>query len=473
MDTQIKFASPPAAISLCLWLASFLLSSAYLRAQDKDTLDTKVVAAGNTITLSWDKKHPWDADLIAHGVSLFAEYKTKSNGVVAERLQAAGPSGTNNRFIHFRLPDALIAAPQGAVCLYFQLPNRKLLPVRRADPQILDTARMRYEPWETVAVRNSQEKSHDAQLAALEGAIDQRSAEIGAAEKALNSKGWTSAASCQALPRPQFVSGQRPFDVVDPAQQEDVARRVCVSRIRYADEYLDELFRGRFKDAPAPKKEALFDELALSWVMLSPDELASILQLARQDASNPDLRQRQEQLREFRTDWAHWSPSAESYTPQLGGKTDLDFLTFQTFLEESCKADKQSCDRLVYLIASHLRNPANLSSQPPPPSTFILGYAGGALEAYSRCVVDDQKELKTKYDAWQQLQKDAPGLAEQAHNELVVSCQRQFTALNQLRADKVSFEAQYRAASGPQVTTPNDVSAAPQNLNASVCQHPQ
>jgi hypothetical protein len=468
----MKYASPPAAISLSLWLASLLLSSACLLAQDKDTLDTKVVAEGNTITLSWNKKHPWDADLIAHGVSLFAEYKTKSNGVVAERLQAAGPSGANNRFIHFRLPDALIAAPQGAVCLYFQLPNRKLLPVRRADPQILDTARMRYEPWETVAVRNSQEKSHDAQLAALESAIDQRSAEIGAAENALNTKGWTSAASCQALPRPQFVSGQRPFDVVDPAQQEDVARRVCISRIRYADEYIDELFRVRFKDAPATKKEAVFHELALSWVMLSPDELASILQLSRQDASNPDIRQRQEQLREFRTDWAHWAPSAESYTPQLGGKTDLDFLTFQTFLEESCKADKQSCDRLVYLIASHLRNPANLSSQPPPPSTFILGYAGGALEAYSRCVVDDQKELKTKYDAWQQLQKDAPALAEQAHNELVASCQRQFTALDQLRADKDSLEAQYRAASGPQVTTPNDVSAAPQNLNASLCQHP-
>jgi hypothetical protein len=459
----MKYASPPAAILLSLWLASLVLSWACLLAQDKDTLDTKVVAEGNTITLSWDKKHPWDADLIAHGVSLFAEYKTKSNGVVAERLQAAGPSGANNRFIHFRLPDALIAAPQGAVCLYFQLPNGKLLPVRRADPQILDTARMRYEPWETVAVRNSQEKSHDAQLAALAGAIDQRSAEIGAAEKALNSKGWTSAASCQALPRPQFVSAQRPFDVVDPAQQEDVARRVCVSRIRYADEYLDELFRVKFKDALAPKKEALFDEAALSWVMLSPDELASILRLSRQDPSDPDLRQRQEQLRDFRTDWARWASSAQSYTPRLGGKTELDFLRFQTFLEESCKGDKQTCDRLVYLIASYVRNPANLPSQSPPPSTLMLGYVGGALEAYSRCVVDDQKELRTKYDAWQQLQKDAPGLAEQAHNELVASCRRQFTAL----------DAQLRAASGLTVITSDDVSTAPQNLNASVCQRPQ
>jgi hypothetical protein len=103
----------------------------------------------------------------------------------------------------------------------------------------------------------------------------------------------------------------------------------------------------------------------------------------------------------------------------------------------------------------------------------MLGYVGGALEAYSRCVVDDQKELRTKYDAWQQLQKDAPGLAEQAHNELVASCRRQFTALDQLRADKVSLEAQLRAASGLTVITSDDVSTAPQNLNASVCQRPQ
>ena len=49
-------------------------------AQDKNSLDTKVVAEGGTITLSWDKKHPWDADMLARGVSLLAEYKTRSNG---------------------------------------------------------------------------------------------------------------------------------------------------------------------------------------------------------------------------------------------------------------------------------------------------------------------------------------------------------------------------------------------------------
>ncbi len=85
---------------------------------------------------------------------------------------------------------------------------------------------------------------------------------------------------------------------------------------------------------------------------------------------------------------------------------------------------------------------------------MILGYVGGALEAYSRCVVDDQKELKTKYDAWQQLQHNAPALAEQAHTELVASCQRQFSTLDKLRNDKISLETQLRQASAVLRTAP-------------------
>lgn len=264
---------PAVLLAICFCVAPLGINPKGVRAQDKSTLDTKVVAEGNTITLSWDKKHPWDSDLLARGVTLLAEYKTRSNGVVAERLQASAPPGQKERFIHFHLPSTLTAAPQSAVCLYFQLPNQKLLPVRKPGPQVLDTVRMRYQSWESVAVANSQARSHEAQLAALKHAIDVKVAEIETGAKVLKDRGWESADSCQKIATPQFARGHRAFDVVDPAQQEDVARRICVSRIKWAGDALDRVFRKRL-DTPAEDR-ARYDELILRFVLLNVLMLSS------------------------------------------------------------------------------------------------------------------------------------------------------------------------------------------------------
>ncbi len=207
-------------------------------------------------------------------------------------------------------------------CLYFQLPNQKLLPVRKAGPQILDTVRMRYQPWENIAVRNSQEKSRDAQLAVIKRAIDVKATEIDTAEKVLKAKGWDSADACQKIATPQFAVGQRPFDIVDPPKQEEVARRVCVSRIKWAADALNTYFKEnkKLQEAPPELKQEYFTEKVLSDVMLAPDELAGILQTVKGSATDSNFSQRQQQLKDFRVDWTHWAPSADTYTPQLGGK---------------------------------------------------------------------------------------------------------------------------------------------------------
>ena len=69
-------------------LAGMLTVTAVV-AQNRETLETDVSVNGNEVTLKWSKKHPWDAELIARGASLYAEYRTaRSAGV--ECLQQPG-----------------------------------------------------------------------------------------------------------------------------------------------------------------------------------------------------------------------------------------------------------------------------------------------------------------------------------------------------------------------------------------------
>jgi hypothetical protein len=117
-------------------------------ARDRDTLWTKVTAAGETITLSWDKNHPWDADLKATGAQLIARYRGDAGNEVAESFGRATPSGKNERTIHFTLPHSTNRPAAGPVCLVLQLPNGRVLPVRRATQRGDDTAGFRYDAVE-------------------------------------------------------------------------------------------------------------------------------------------------------------------------------------------------------------------------------------------------------------------------------------------------------------------------------------
>jgi hypothetical protein len=439
--------------------------------QDKDTLDTKVTAEGDVVTLSWDSKHPWDAALMAQGVALMAEYKTRSNGVVAQTLQAAKPSGPNTRYIHFRLPPSLTAAPQGGVCLYFQLPNQKLLPVRKAGPQVPDTVRILYKPWETLVVSQSQETSRQSQLAAAKKALDVKTSDVSTLEANIKAKNLTTADACQNIAAPQFSSTQRPNDVVDPPKQEDVARRICTSRIKWADEWLDAQIKKAPKDASDDEKLGFYSEQALDKVLASGDQLASMVRDAKLELTSD----RQQQLRQFRADWDHWAPSADTYQPQLGTRSSIDFLELQSIFSEKCnlKNEADNCAKLLTFIANHTLNPLSLPNLPPPTSETVLGYVGGSLEAYSRCVVDDKKELARKYDAWQQIQQRSPELAQAAQAELIASCKQQFTTLDRLRSEKATLQAEVDKLSQPITTTASAIPSGSQTLNSSVCLRPQ
>ena len=112
--------------------AAVLASALAAAAQDRDTLWTRATAEGRVISLSWDRAHPWDAILTSGGAQLFARYVVEGGKEVTEPLGNATVRPGDTRTVRFPLPDTLRANPTGPVCLLFQLPDRRVLPIRRA-----------------------------------------------------------------------------------------------------------------------------------------------------------------------------------------------------------------------------------------------------------------------------------------------------------------------------------------------------
>ena len=131
------------------WLSGVMLAAplavAATTAQSRETLETAVSVAGSEVTVKWSKKHPWDAELIARGISLFAEYRTARGsgleclqpraGTTARVPGGAAASGCfagnpvlrgEDRTIRFQLPEVLTAEPVGQVCLQFRLADQRL-----------------------------------------------------------------------------------------------------------------------------------------------------------------------------------------------------------------------------------------------------------------------------------------------------------------------------------------------------------
>ena len=51
-------------------VAIVAVATTALAAQDKSTLGTRVSVAGNDVAVTWDKNHPWDAQLSRSGAEL-------------------------------------------------------------------------------------------------------------------------------------------------------------------------------------------------------------------------------------------------------------------------------------------------------------------------------------------------------------------------------------------------------------------
>jgi len=466
--------SPLRRSTAILIVAAVLIPLAAI-AQDKDTLWTKVSAEGKTVTLSWDKNHPWDQMLSAQGAELMATYYT-GNREVAESLGRAPASKADQRTLHFTLPETLRASVSGPVCLFLQAPNRKSLPVRRASSNDADTVGFRYEPWERQIRQASDARTARQLVADATRSLDAATKRVTAKQSSMAQRGWTDGASCEQVAAPSAVLGPRPFDVIDPPAQDDAARRVCVNRVDNGFLVIQDYVEGlpktiaafaesRNVDGARKKLSAVYTAaFAGPQGIEAPELIAGIA--ARLGADNATLKARQSQIAIFARDWKRWAGTLRGYTPPLGE------------IDEYLRWPSTASESAFRLFGPDLANKLNAgwAMQGVPAATVrdLESFLGSALDAYDGCVEDSRKQLATKFDNWDALRSSAPQRAAAARDFLVRECRQEVSELEKMKADRATIEQELARDQQTlaRVSAAAPLASSPTVLNGVSCQQP-
>ena len=429
-------------------------------AQDKamrDTLGTRLTAAPGSIVLDWDPKHPWSAD-IARGANLMAEYDTRSQGVVLQSLAQGKATVVSVTSMRFVLPEALTVSPVGPVCLFVRLSNNKTLPVRKPDQSHSDTSRFRDQPWEIAASSHTGLVEQKRFLSELQAAADNADRQLQLKRQSLARIGWSQEGGCKTVTVPSFASATKPNDVLPPEQQPAAARRACVTRVLGAQFDMEKAIER----ADADHKAATY--LGEMTTAVMPPDLSEYLLSLLAD-SKLDLSTRRRQLAEFQKDWGIYSKNPDDRAhPILGDVRD------DISLQAITSKIGQDKEMFPVWLAFLGHKPASSLARKIDPEK-VAGFVGGELEAYSRCVVDSQKQLRSKSDQWDISLADAPRLSEMARQQLVASCEKDSASLSALVAaqnaahDRLSKAQQMQ----PNEATGTVLSASGKTLNASAC----
>ena len=448
-------------------------------AQNRDTLETRVTAAGNVILVEWTKKHPWDAELLAGGGFLAAEYRTASGGAGLDCLNNADvpapavpypqnrsrraygyggrmanclglPSapirGRDDRVLRFRLPDALYSIPAGPVCLSVRLPNRRILPIRRSTDRGEETARFRHEPWEREAAKQAEAAVLREEIALLQAAVATAQTSVANQESNNAQKSWQNAAACQNMQVPDLDTGKLDRPVAAPEKQDLVARMVCVLRAANGQIRFNEESERRSKaqppaaapapeGAPNPRLIAALSGLRpgngnLNFVQ-APGILDAILNLRPEARGEPAFAFRLAQLKQFNADWQQFRPQLVDYVKQFP------------------KPHFGELDDMLYLqsvpIATGERLSKALASGAELDPIGIRGFVGASLEAYTRCVDDGKNQLDRNYRSAVELKQSLPQKQESIRQQLTQSCMTGIAKLDELRAALKSNQEQLAA----------------------------
>jgi hypothetical protein len=434
------------------------LDAVRLAGQSRETLETRVTASGDFVVLEWSKKHPWDAELLARGASLVAEYRTgagvgldclaqpdrlPTTGPAAPGRQpavrgvpvvspgcaggvSAMPAGKEERRIRFRLPDRVASVPTGPICLMIRLPNQRVLPIRQANARGDDTAHFRYQPWETVVANGARAAAVDTRNTRLQTAISDLQRSIANQQANNAAQGWTSAAKCDGLTVSEIGVATHDRPVAPPPMHDELARRVCVMRVSDA---ADQLFEQIVKRGTTDPQRAL-DEMALLALEKNraqpPAVLAALLRRTP-DAANAEWGTlRQTQIDQYNRDWAQWAPRVAEY------KKQFPVPHFESFSSTLLLQTGTS--------AAGARVAAALKAGQAPSAADVRGFIGGSLEAYDRCVADGKNQLTVNYQTSLELQKTAATLRQRVQSETVQECRAGFTKLDSLQSELARYQ---------------------------------
>ena len=459
-------------IAVAVTVTACLLFASHGAAQDKDTVWTTVAAQGANVSLTWNKSHPWDMELGAGGAQLIARYRADVRNDTSEVIGVAKAGGRNQRTIQFVLPQDLRGRPLGPVCLFIQLPNRKVLPVRRANSQNADTAGFRYEPWEKQIRQRGDLRVAQGRAAQADRALAVSTQNVANQQATVAKRGWGNLDSCNAITASRTDTSVQPYDVVSPSAQDDVARRVCVFRVwswRKDNEwYIANQLPGEVKQFAAAQERSEAVDLirGMYWNASFLPDIAPVLdELIRASGSERGtLATRGTQAAEFRRDWERLSPQMEGYQPHFGS-TD-DGLGLPT------TARGAAFRVFGPAVAKRINGEWAMEGVPPATDVDKAGAIGVALDVYSGCLEDGRKQLKLKYDNWEALKSSAPQRAAAAQDFFVRECRQGVTLLDKLKAESVTMQEQLtreqqalRTLSSIEATLPTK----PQALNLVSC----
>jgi hypothetical protein len=395
----------------------------------RDTLDTRISAQGKVVTLEWSKKHPWQAQLEQGRAFLVAEYVTARRGLVAEPLRQGARH--EDRSLRWVLPDQITGVPEEQVCLFVQMQDRRVLPIRKVNAQGDDTSRFAYAEWGRVVSTQARSVALRMEADRLRREVGFRRSELTAQEAAIAAGGWKANGCEVGQAIASGSSPEVPFDVVESKLHSALAKRVCVMRVWNAPRLVQRLAGEAIAAGKAPANARASVEFQLSLrtgTVQPPPFLDFILQLAKQDLSI--LPDRSAQLAEFRSDWQAHAGAIEEYkarfpNPHFG--LGDDYLSVQ-----STAVDGMS--KVLQAIT------ANESVQPQ----LVFGYVGSALESYHRCVREGQRQLLTKLENWQRNQQRAPVLDAMKKRDLVEACQAAQRKLTEIQTAMARSEEQLR-----------------------------
>jgi hypothetical protein len=447
-------------------------------AQSRETLETKVTGSGGLVFLKWGKKHPWAAELQARGASLMIEYATERGKAGIDCLvmtaQAADPrqprgSGgcgvtgikdpDDDRTLRFRLPSRLTSPPKGNVCLYFQLPDRRVLPIRKADQQGRETARFQYPPWSDPLSRQAEVASAERRVIALREAVVLKRIEI-ERQQAINDRNQWKGGQCEGIPAPQLSQQGEALvrPLAPPADRDAFARQVCVMRLVNADEWI-----ARVVAQPTFKgHKQLASFLSGRAHGIGTIELALGL-LSKETAADPGVQERRAESEAFRRDWAAYAPNIRAYVQGVK-KASYSFPHFGDF------EDVLALQTMTRSIGKSIYDAAPAGSKLE--TRDVLGYIGGTLDTYALCVSDGKAQMETAYDAYQQLKSRTPQLQEAARQQLVRACAAGVGKLQQLEAELAALQQELATAEAAMGNQPDQAAAASADvteLNGAAC----
>ncbi len=397
-----------------IWLAILILTGC---GTFGSTLNTQVTGTENTISLTWDKKHPMAKQLQQDSyIRLRADYRYQGKPL-SEVLAAA--SGNLGHKVVFVLPNQLKAGyvPDSEVCLYIQLSNRQIpvLPVRTVSATHIDTGGFRYPIWEQMLKENMQRVKLEQMRPKLEYELQSIQTQLSDSEQNLREQGVRKIEDCSQF-HLQQTKMERPSDVVDRERHDGVTRKICINKAKNIIE-------------PLAK-----NNLNILEFIVATRENVEALPLHR------------EQAKIFIQDWNKWrSNISVEYQPEVDAADAL-----LPFSESS----------FSFLLKS-----VELSIN----SSVVNTIVDTILDAYDGCIEDTRKQLMTKLNAWNKRMQSKPE-RDQAYIEYVIQQCRQEIAKNEKRKNRIRELQKEIGVYQTQTITPQTIlSKNRQALNLQTC----